>query len=63
MLMFDFSDINVVTIVITALFNDAMVQGLVSNVNYVDSRRRNFIQKKYGRNRCLQWAHVSFSGL
>ena len=32
---------------------DAMVQGLVSNVNNLENQQGNFIQKKYGRNRRL----------
>ena len=28
-------------------------EGLVSNLDYFEDRRRNFIQKKYGRKRCL----------
>ena len=32
---------------------DARVEGLVSNVGYLENRRRNFTQKKYGRKRCL----------
>ena len=31
---------------------DAMFEGLVSNMNCLDNRHRNFNQKKYGRNRC-----------
>ena len=42
---------------------DAMAEGLVSNMNYLDNRRCNFNQKKYGRNRCLPHTHVLFSGL
>ena len=41
---------------LTPLFKtsfDAMVEGLVSNVDYLENRHRNFIQKKYGRNRRL----------
>ena len=37
---------------------DAMVESLVSNMNYLDNRHRNFNQKKYGRNRCLPHTHV-----
>ena len=40
-----------------------MVEGLVSNVNYLENRCHNFIQKKYDRNRRLPRTHVSFSGL
>ena len=32
---------------------DAMVEGLVSNVGYLENRCHNFIQKKYGRKRRL----------
>ena len=32
---------------------DAMVEGLTSNVDYLENRYRNFIQKKYGRNRSV----------
>ena len=32
---------------------DARVEGLVSNVDYMENRCRNFIQKKYGRKRRL----------
>ena len=42
---------------------DARVEGLASNVGYLENRRRNFIQKKYGRKRRLPGTHVSFSGL
>ena len=42
---------------------DARVQGLVSNVDYLKIRSRNFIQKKYFRKRLLPRTHVSFSGL
>ena len=38
---------------------DAKVEGLISNVNYLE----NFIQKKYGRKRRLSPTHVSFCGL
>ena len=51
---------------LTPLFKtavDAMVEGLVSNVNYLENRCHNFIQKKYDRNRRLPRTHVSFSGL
>ena len=41
----------------------AMVDCLVSNVNYLENWHCNFIQKKHGRNRCLSHTHVSFSGL
>ena len=37
---------------------DAMNEGLASNVNYLENRCRNFIQKKYGRNRSV--AHTRF---
>ena len=42
---------------------DAKVAGLVSNVDYLENWRRNFIQKKYGRKRCLARTHVLFCGL
>ena len=32
---------------------DARAEGLVSNVGYLENRRHNFIQKKYGRKRRL----------
>ena len=51
---------------LTVLFKtstDAWVEGLVSNVDYLENWRRNFIQKKYGRKRRLPRTHVSFSGL
>ena len=42
---------------------DARVEGLVSNVDYLENWRRNFIQKKYGRKKRLMRIHVSFSEL
>ena len=39
---------------------DARVEDLVSNVNYLENRHRNFIQKRYGRNRRLPRTHVFF---
>ena len=42
---------------------DARVEGLVSNVNYVENHCYNFIRKKYGRKRRLPHTHISFSGL
>ena len=51
---------------LTVLFKtsiDAWVEGLVSNVDYLENWRRNFIQKKYGKKRRLPRTHVSFSGL
>ena len=51
---------------LTVLFKtstDARVEGLVSNVDYLENWRPNFIQKKYGRKRRLPRTHVSFSGL
>ena len=33
---------------------DERVEGLVSNLDYFENRRRNFIRKKYGRKTCLQ---------
>ena len=41
----------------------ARVEGLVSNVDYLENRRRDFIQRKCGRKIRLPRAHVSFSGL
>ena len=38
---------------------DAMVKGLVLNVNYLDNWYHNFIQKKYGRNTSA--AHTLFA--
>ena len=42
---------------------DVKFEGLVSNVDYLENRRRNFIQKKYGRKRRMQHTHVLFSEL
>ena len=42
---------------------DARVKGLVSNVDYLENRHRNFSQKKYGRKRHLPRTHISFPGL
>ena len=42
---------------------DARVKGLVSNVDYLENRHHNFIQKKYGRKRLAMHTHVSLSGL
>ena len=42
---------------------DAMVDGLVLNVDYLENQRRDFIQKNYGRKRRLPRVHVSFSRL
>ena len=42
---------------------DAKVKGLVFNVEYLENQHHNFIQKNYGRKRCLPRTHVSFSGL
>ena len=42
---------------------DERIKDLVSNVDYLENWRRNFIQKKYGRKRDLQCTHVCFSGL
>ena len=44
-------------------FIDARVQGLVSNVDYLENWHHNFIQKKYDRKICLLCTHISFSGL
>ena len=42
---------------------DARVQGLVSNVDYLENGCYNFIWKNYGRKRHLPHTHVSFSEL
>ena len=42
---------------------DTKVEGLVLNVDYLENRRHNFIQKKYGRKRHLRCTHSSFSGM
>ena len=42
---------------------DIRVEDLVSNVNYLKNRCRNFIQKKYGRKRHLQRTNLLFSEL
>ena len=42
---------------------DARVEVLVSNVDYLKNRRRNFIQMKCGSKRRLTCTHVSFYGL
>ena len=42
---------------------DLRVEGLVSNVNYLENRRHNFVQNKCGRKRRLPRTHVSFSWL
>ena len=39
---------------------DARVEGLNSNVDYLENQHRNFIQKRYGRNRRLPRTHVFF---
>ena len=44
-------------------FVDARVESLVWNVDYLENRWHNLIQKKSGRNRYLSCTHVSFSGL
>ena len=41
---------------------EAMFEGFNSNVDYLENRHRNFIQKKYGIIRLLG-THVLFSGL
>ena len=43
------------------LAGDAMVEGLVPNVDYLENRFCNFIQNKYGRKRRLAHTNVSFS--
>ena len=40
---------------------DVRVEGLALNVDYLENRRRNFIQKKYGRKRRLPLTHVLYS--
>ena len=40
---------------------DARVEGLVSNVDYLENQCRNFIQKEYGRKRRLSRTHFPFS--
>ena len=40
----------------------ARVKGFVSNMDYLENRRQNFIQKKNSRKRRLSRTHVSFSG-
>ena len=42
---------------------DARVEGLVSNIDYVENQRRNFIQKNYGRKRRLSRTRATFPGL
>ena len=42
---------------------DARVDGLASNVDYLENRHCNFIQRRYGRKRRLRRTHVLFSGL
>ena len=42
---------------------DARVEGLVSNVDYLENWFHAFIQNKYGRKGRLLRTHVSFSGL
>ena len=42
---------------------DARVEGLTSNVDYLENWCHAFIQNKYGRKRRLLRTHVSFSGL
>ena len=42
---------------------EARVEGLVLNVDYLENRCRNFIQKNYGRKRRLPHTRVSFFGL
>ena len=37
---------------------DARIKGLLSNLDYLENRVRNFIQKKYGRRRLL--SHTRF---
>ena len=39
---------------------DARVESFVLNVDYLENRHRNFIQKKYGRNRRLPRTHAFF---
>ena len=42
---------------------DARVEGLVSNVGYLENRCRNFIRKKYDRKRRLIRRNILFSAL
>ena len=42
---------------------DARVEGLVSNVDYLETPCHNFIRKKYGRKRRLPRTRASFSEL
>ena len=42
---------------------DARVEGLVSNMDYLENRCRSFVKKKYDRKRCLPHTHVLLSGL
>ena len=42
---------------------DAKAEGLLSNMDYLENQRRNFIQKNYSRKRRLPRTHVSFSRL
>ena len=37
---------------------DTRVEGLVSNVDYLENQHHNFSQKKYGRDRCLLHTQV-----
>ena len=42
---------------------DTRVEDLALNEDYLKKQRHNFIQKKYGRKRCLLHTHISLSGL
>ena len=42
---------------------DARVEGLVSNMDYLENWRCNFVKKKHDRTRHLLDTHVLFSGL
>ena len=48
------------------LFNTsayARVEGLISNMDYLENWCHSFIQNKYGRKRCLLCTYDSFSGI
>ena len=42
---------------------DARVEGLVSNMDYLENHCRSFVKKKKYRKRCLRHTHVLLSGL
>ena len=39
---------------------DARVEGLVSNMDYLENRCRSFVKKKYDRKRCLPHTHFCY---